>query len=147
MDAFYRWLEKLGLRSQGPPRQYQLDQQVHELIGQLARQAQLPAQEITTGLLSAFLLERDASLELVLRWLSLSPRQQQVAALTCLGYTNREIAARLAVAPSTIKTHIKNILFKFNLHGKPELILALQDWDFSKWERTSWRARSQEADP
>src|SRR3972149_3913351 len=32
------------------------------------------------------------------RWLSLSPRDQDVIALTCLGYTNRQIAFRLGIS-------------------------------------------------
>ena len=65
---------------------------------------------------------------------SLTPREQDVAALACLGYTNRQIAARLGISPDTVKTHVRNLLHKFELHSKDELRSLLQDWDFSAWE-------------
>jgi DNA-binding CsgD family transcriptional regulator len=56
-----------------------------------------------------------------------------VAALTCLGYTNRQMAARLSLSPETIKTHVRNVLFKFGLNRKTDLRQALANWDFSAW--------------
>ena len=134
MDVIYLLLERLGLRPQGSLRQYQMEEQVQALIGDLARQEQLTEWDVTTGLLASALADRQVSQEMVQHWQSLSRRQQQVAALTCLGYTNRQIAARLGLAPSTIKTHIKSIMYKFNLRSKMELVLALRAWDFSEWD-------------
>jgi DNA-binding NarL/FixJ family response regulator len=57
-----------------------------------------------------------------------------VAALVCLGYTNKVIAKKLVVATSTVKTHIRHILRKFGLNGKLELKGVLREWDFSAWE-------------
>ena len=135
MNVLQRLLARLGLPPSDALRQYQLDEQVHAQIEALARQAQLPEREITTSLLASALNEREVSLDLLQRWHSLTPREQQVTALTCRDYTNREIAARLGVASSTIKTHLKHILMKFNVHGKPELLAALRAWDFSGWDR------------
>jgi DNA-binding CsgD family transcriptional regulator len=56
-----------------------------------------------------------------------------VAALTRLNFTNRQIAARLMITPETAKTHVRNVLRKFDLHSKAELRRALADWDFSAW--------------
>jgi DNA-binding CsgD family transcriptional regulator len=70
---------------------------------------------------------------LLARWGFLSAREQQVAALTCLNFTNRQIAARLRITPETAKTHVRNVLRKFDLHSKAELRRALADWDFSAW--------------
>jgi len=63
----------------------------------------------------------------------LTPRQQQTAALACLNFTNRQIAARLGISPQTVKTHIRNLLHRFDLHSKAELRQVLADWDFSEW--------------
>ena len=41
------------------------------------------------------------------------------------GVINRQIAARLGVSEETVKTHVRNALVKFNLHGKGELRMAL----------------------
>jgi DNA-binding CsgD family transcriptional regulator len=67
------------------------------------------------------------------RWYSLSPREQQVAALICLNYTSRQIAARLRISPETVKTHTRNLLSKFDLRTRVELRELLADWDFSAW--------------
>jgi len=67
------------------------------------------------------------------RWASLSHREQQVAALICLGYRNYEIAQTLVIAPETVKTHLQRIFDKFHLRSSKELRLALKDWDFREW--------------
>ncbi len=65
----------------------------------------------------------------------LTPREQQVLALVCLGYTNRQIAARLNLSPETIKTHVKFLLRKLLVHSKADLRVLFSSWDFSEWER------------
>jgi DNA-binding NarL/FixJ family response regulator len=65
--------------------------------------------------------------------ISLSPREQDVLALTCLGYTNRQIAARLGISAGTVKSYIQNVLNKLALHSKVELRFAFYGWDFSAW--------------
>ena len=67
------------------------------------------------------------------RWQQLTPREQQVAALVCLNYTNHQIAARLSISPDTVKLHVHNLLAKFDLHRKADLRVALSDLDFSVW--------------
>jgi DNA-binding CsgD family transcriptional regulator len=66
-------------------------------------------------------------------WKNLTPRQRDVAVCVCLGYTNAEIANRLMISCSTVKTHIRNVLGKFKVGGKLELKGMLRDWDFSGW--------------
>jgi DNA-binding NarL/FixJ family response regulator len=73
--------------------------------------------------------------ELVSRWEALSSREQEVTALICLGYTNGEIASKLGISAMTIKSHIRNVLRKFQMHSKIELSLALEEWDFTNWDR------------
>jgi DNA-binding NarL/FixJ family response regulator len=75
-----------------------------------------------------------ASEENARAWDDLTPREQDVAALVCLGYTNQQIAQKLVIAPNTVKTHIRHVLRKFQLHGKLELKGVLRGWDFSGWE-------------
>jgi DNA-binding CsgD family transcriptional regulator len=135
MSLFNRLLIRLGLRKYPAPRTYQMSEQFHSIIVELAQKEQLPEDEIHDGLLAVAIAQRNASQELWNRWQSLSPREQHVAALTCLGYTNGEIATRLGVSIPTVKTHIRNILSKFQLHAKNELRMALQDWDFREWDQ------------
>jgi len=70
----------------------------------------------------------------VLNWESLSERQQQVAALACLSYTNAEIAEKLDISLETVKTHMKVILRKFKVRGRHQLRYILRKWDFSNFE-------------
>jgi DNA-binding NarL/FixJ family response regulator len=67
-------------------------------------------------------------------WEQLTPREQEVTAYVCLGYTNYMIARRLVISTSTVKSHIRNVLMKFGLNGKLELKTVLDDWDFSQWD-------------
>ena len=69
------------------------------------------------------------------KWESLSARERDVAALICLGYSNQEIAVRLVITTGTVKTHITNILRKFQLNSRYELRNLLSPWDFSAWEK------------
>ena len=66
-------------------------------------------------------------------WRSLSPREKDVTALTCLWYTNRQIASKLHVSPDTVKGYVRQVLVKFRVHSKDELKMLLRDWDFSQW--------------
>jgi len=65
-------------------------------------------------------------------WDTLSGREQQVTALTCLGYRTYEIADMLGISYDTVRTHSKHIYAKFGLNRK-ELRLALKNWDFQEW--------------
>ena len=123
----------LGWRSNSVARNYQQAESFHTLISELAQQEQRPEEEIHAGLLAAALAQQQSTRDLWGRWYSLSLREQGVTALICLGYTNNEIATRLGISHTTIKTHVRNILIKYQLHSKTELRIALEDWDFRDW--------------
>ncbi len=65
-------------------------------------------------------------------WDSLSQREQQVTALTCLGYRSYEIADMLGISYETVRTHSKHVYAKFGLN-RQQLRQALKDWDFQEW--------------
>jgi DNA-binding CsgD family transcriptional regulator len=75
------------------------------------------------------------AIENMLAWDQLTPREQEVAAYVCLGYTNSQISLRMVIARSTVKTHVRHVLIKFGLNGKLELKGVLRDWNFSRWEK------------
>lgn len=106
-----------------------------EEIQELAERDERTEEEITSDLLTYALAQRRAADENLQRWQLLSPRERDIAALACLGYTNRQIAARLYISPETVKTHMRNLLRKFNARSKSELRRLLADWDFSAWEK------------
>jgi DNA-binding NarL/FixJ family response regulator len=64
----------------------------------------------------------------------LTPREQDVIALTCLGYRNAEIGKRLGISITTVSTHVRHISGKFGMHGKAELRRFFSELDFSAWE-------------
>ena len=99
-----------------------------------AEQEQRPREVVARDLL-AFALDQVEAGETYLEiWWTLSPREQQVAALVCLEYSNREIADRLMIAPNTVKTHVSKVLRKFNLPNRDTLRQVLFNWNFSSWE-------------
>jgi DNA-binding CsgD family transcriptional regulator len=134
MSVLRRLLRALGYTR--PERlTFELDQALVQSLQELSEQEQRPAQALVSDLLSFALEQRHAADENLARWRSLSPREQQVAALACLNYTNRQIAARLVISPETVKTHMRNLLRKFDLHSKVALRQALAEWDFSAWDQ------------
>ena len=66
------------------------------------------------------------------KWRLLTPREQEIATLICASNTNGEIARRLNISIATVKTHIRNILRKFNLNGKEQLRQYFEGWEFGK---------------
>ncbi len=54
-------------------------------------------------------------------WASLTPTELEVVALVAEGLTNKTIAERLFVAPSTVKTHLSNVFTKLDVSTRSEL--------------------------
>jgi DNA-binding NarL/FixJ family response regulator len=118
----------------GPTRAYfELDEPLHAALVEWADREQLPLEQVQAELLAAGLANLQSSDGLKQCWEKLSRREQEVTALTCLGYTNRQMAARLHVAPATIKGYVRQALVKWRAHGKDELRVLLAGWDFSQW--------------
>ncbi len=133
LHIFRRLFSRLGLGPR-PPRVYALDADFYALLEGLDGEDLRAPLDVQTGLLLQQAFEQQqGQLLLRRRWEALSPREQDVAALTCLGYTNRQIAARLHIAPDTVKGYVRQILVKYNLHSKQELRMLLTRWDFSAW--------------
>ena len=53
----------------------------------------------------------------------LSDRELEVLGWMTKGCTNREIAERLVLSPETVKSHIKNIFRKLNIHDRVKVII------------------------
>ncbi len=113
---------------------FELDEGLHTALEEHAHLEQRPVEQVQAELVRAGLARLKNSEALEQRWGSLSRREQQVTALTCLGCTNRQVAARLGVSVETVKTHMSNLLVKFDLHSKAGLRMALSEWDFSEWD-------------
>ena len=85
-------------------------------------------------LLDAFQQEREAQRSWVAEAVSLSPplaetlldplteRELEVLRVLAEGLSNKEIAGRLVVAPSTVKQHLKSIYSKLDVHSRMQAV-------------------------
>lgn len=134
MSLWTRFFYWFGLRPDPGPHYYELDENLHITLSTLASHEGRSEQELAADLLASGLTQYYTTDDLWRRWQSLSPREQDVTALACLGYTNKQIGLHLSISAETVKTHLRNALIKFGIHSRTELGLLLKDWDFSAWE-------------
>jgi len=133
MSIWQRLLHLIGLRPKPGFRTYKISESLHVTLSTLAKHEGRSERELIPDILAAGLTQYRSVDELWPKWESLSPREQDVTALTCLGLTNRQIAARLSLSPETIKSHVRAALLKFGVTRKTELRHILAHWDFSAW--------------
>jgi DNA-binding CsgD family transcriptional regulator len=63
---------------------------------------------------------------------ALTPSERRVASMAVLGYTNREIAARLYVQPGTVEQHLTKVFRKLSVSQRDQLPTRLAAEDFSR---------------
>lgn len=132
--SIWRWIiQRFHLHSMPDPRNYGLEDDLHLTLRSLADQEGLREDDLTADLVARGLSQYYSLDDLQQTWETLTSREMDVAALACLGYTNPQIALRLGISLETVKSHLRSILFKFQLHSKGELRLVLAGWDFSGW--------------
>ena len=124
---------RLGLKREAGTRCFPLDENLYTAVVIQAERKQMPAEELHTELVATALMQLQKDEDLKDCWEMLSPREQDMTALTCLGYTNRQIASKLNITPDTVHGYVRQVMIKFDLHGKGELRMRLGSWDFSKW--------------
>ncbi len=133
MSILRRLLSLIGLRPISAPRKFQVSESMQVTLTTLAQYEGRPENELIQDLVAAGLTQYYESEDLWRKWRTLTPREQEVVALVCLGFTNREIAARLSIAPNTVKSRLQNVLRKFNIHKRTDLRAMLSIWDFRPW--------------
>lgn len=131
--AFWVYLRRAARAVIFASRIMQPEGEIGRALRELSQAELRPEHEIAADLLANAIARHQAAEANLLRWKELTPREQEVSALTCLNYTNLQIADHLTISPETVKTHIRNVLAKFKLHSKNELRQNLSDWDFSAW--------------
>jgi LuxR family maltose regulon positive regulatory protein len=93
-----------------------------------AAEGELPRQGYGFDLLEAF--QQEGQIQTVYAASSssgamiepLTEREQEVLRLLANGISNKEIASRLVVAPSTVKQHLKNIYGKLDVHNRTQAV-------------------------
>jgi DNA-binding CsgD family transcriptional regulator len=103
------------------------------MLEQLAAEEGRLVEDFVADLLWSAVAHRRSAVEYLQPWDKLTPREKQVAALACLGYTNQEMAERMVISGNTVKTHVRHVLRKFNVTSKSELGQVLAGWDFAEW--------------
>jgi DNA-binding CsgD family transcriptional regulator len=63
-------------------------------------------------------------------WGTLSTREKDVAFLVCRGESDAEIAARLNLSYSTVKSYLQNVFFKMHVRNRKQLIVKFANFDF-----------------
>ena len=124
---------------------YFFDDELVQSVQVLSGQDGQPVEEMAASLIAMALAQRHHTQETVRVWNTLTPREQQVAALICLRLRSPEIARRLGIAPETVRTHVRNLFSKFHLHTKLGLRLSMpasSGWDFAAWEAVDFDPRS-----
>jgi DNA-binding CsgD family transcriptional regulator len=109
------------------------DEELIAVVKDVARQQKRTEEDVVADFTKVGINQYLTQNELEHRWSLLSHREQQVAALICLGYRNYEIAKILIIAPETVKSHLQGIFNKFDLRSSRELRFALKNWDFLNW--------------
>jgi len=118
-------------------RTFHADQELLAAIQEAAQEQGRTEEEVWMEFVKAGHDQYLQTSELEERWDSLTEREQEVAALACMGYRNYEIAETLSISHETVKTHMQNIFTKFDIRNRNELRRVLKDWRFEEW----WQAR------
>lgn len=114
-------------------RTYSLDETLDETVLNLAIQVNRPVSEVQSDVLTFGLNQYLKNVETRALWDSLSPREQDVTALTCLGYSNRQIALKMGVAESTVKSYLESVLIKLKIRSKHDLRMIFAGITFPDW--------------
>ena len=134
MSIWQRLMTLIGLRPQPDSRTYEISESLQITLNTIAKHESRPVNELIPDLLAAGLTQYRTTDELWPKWESLTPRERDVAALACLGYTNSQIGTRLGTSMETIKTQMRSVLRKFEVKTRSQLHMLLASWDFSAWK-------------
>jgi DNA-binding CsgD family transcriptional regulator len=139
MSIWQRLFGKIGKRPKPGSRTYEISESLQVTLSTIAKHEGRPEDELLPDILAAGLTQYVSKDKLWNQWQSLSAREQDVAALACLGYTNREIGNRLSISPETVKVRLQKVLMKYGVTTRSQLRMLLEEWDFSAWEEPKSR--------
>ena len=123
----------IGLRSDPGPRKYEVTAPLHVSLTTLSKHEDRPTHELFLDIVAAGLTQYSTKDRVWKKWESLTPREQQVTAFVCLGFTNRQMAARLRVTEAAVKFHLGNVYSKLRVKNRVKLRQKFAGWDFSEF--------------
>ena len=69
---------------------------------------------------------------LYIYWDSLSAREQDVAILVCKGLPDAEVAERLGISITTVRSYLQRVFFKTHVRNRKQLILRFAKFEFPR---------------
>ncbi|SRR6266498_4745611 len=133
MSILQRLLYWIGLRSDPGSRKYEVTAPLQVSLKTLAQHEGRPEDELFPDILAAGLTQYSTNDKIWKKWESLTPREQEVTALVCLGYSNGQMAARMGITEAGVKFHLRNVYAKFEAKKRSQLRQIFAGWDFSAW--------------
>jgi DNA-binding CsgD family transcriptional regulator len=90
MSIWQRLLNLIGSRPKSGSRTYEISESLQVTLATIAKHEGRPEDELLPDVLAAGLTQYVSKDKLWNKWQSLTAREQDVAALACLGYTNAD---------------------------------------------------------
>ena len=132
MSIQNKFREIFGI-SQNPTALVQLHPELFTAVKQIADENGRSINEVANELVHNALHDHRQAVSSLQIWQQLTHREREITALIWLGLSNPQIAQRLSISTNTVKSHVKNILSKFDVHSKKSLMPLLSGLDLSDW--------------
>jgi len=133
MSILQRLLYWICLRSDPGPRKYEVTVPLQVSLTTLAKQEDRPSDELFLDIVAAGLTQYSTNDRVWKEWESLTPREQEVTAFVCLGFTNRQMAWRMGITEAGVKFHLGNVYSKLQVKKRAKLREKFAGWDFSEF--------------
>jgi DNA-binding CsgD family transcriptional regulator len=134
-DSLSRAVRRFRIGGNNGGLRVSLDGEVQSLLTHFAEHSGMTQEEAAIRWLEIQAHAYQQDKEVGRLWGVLTNREQQVVALCCLEYSDREIATMLGIAYGTARTHLYNAIYKMGINKKSDLLFLLRNWDFSKFDR------------
>jgi len=135
MSIWHTLLYWIGLCPTPGPRTYEIAESLQVSLKTLAQHEGRPEHELLPDIVAAGLTQYSTNDRVWKEWESLTPREQEVTALVCVGCTNGQVAVRMGITEAGVKFHLRNVYVKFQVKKRTQLRQKLAGWDFSEWKR------------
>lgn len=137
MTIWHTLLYWIGLSPTPGPRTYVIPESLDVSITTLAQHEGRPNHELILDIVASGLTQYSTNDKVWKQWESLTPREQEATALTCLGYTNGQMAVKMGITESGVKFHLRNVYAKLKVKNRIKLRKKFAGWDFTGWLKLS----------